>query len=160
LLLRSAFLRIPRPRLDNIRSHDKTLQSRAFLTLIEATDKPVDWAYKIWDEMLAGLSHKDNHVRAISAQVLCNLAKSDPKNRMLKDFAALLAVTKDERFVTARHTLIRYDICQSLHNVYNVYNVAQDTVKDEKIRETVLTLIETEDDLKYRKKYMSLWRAK
>jgi hypothetical protein len=43
--------------------------------------------------------------RAIAAQVLCNLAKSDPKNRMAKDFQALLNVTKDERFVTARRVL-------------------------------------------------------
>jgi len=55
--------------------------------------------------MVESLTHKDNHVRAIAAQVLCNLARSDPENRMLKDFDALLAVTKDERFVTARHCL-------------------------------------------------------
>ena len=54
---------------------------------------------------MAGLSHKDNHDRAIAAQVLANLAKSDPDKRMLKDFKALLAVTRDERFVTARHCL-------------------------------------------------------
>ena len=47
----------------------------------------------------------DNHNRAIAAQVLCNLAKSDPQYRMLKDFGALLAVIKDERFVTARHCM-------------------------------------------------------
>jgi hypothetical protein len=153
------------------------------------TDKPVDWAYDVWGEMIENLSHKDNHNRAIAAQVLCNLAKSDPKNRMLKDFDALLAVTKDERFVTARHcmqslwkvgvagkkqqkilvdglagrfkeciaekncTLIRYDIIQSLRTLYNA-------VKDEKIREKALELIETEEDLKYRKKYASLWRVR
>ena len=108
---------------------------------------------------------------------------------MLKDFYALLAVTRDERFVTARHcmqslwkvgvageaqrekliaglerrfrecsaekncTLIRYDILQSLRNVY-------DQVKDEKVREKALELIETERDLKYRKKYAGLWKIK
>jgi len=55
--------------------------------------------------MVESLTHMDNHVRAIAAQVLCNLARSDPENRILKDFDALLAVTKDERFVTARHCL-------------------------------------------------------
>jgi len=49
--------------------------------------------------------------------------------------------------------LIRYDILQSLRNVYNA-------VKDEKIREKAMGLIETEEDLKYRKKYASLWRGK
>jgi hypothetical protein len=35
-----------------------------------------------------------------------------------------------------------------------------DAAKDEKIRERALELIETEDDLKYRKKYAGVWRAK
>ena len=176
-----------RTQIDNIRSKDGDLQNKAFTYILNATEKPVDWAYEIWDEMLEGLTHKDNHVRAISAQVLSNLAKSDPKSRMLKDFDKLLAVTKDERFVTARHclqslwkvgvagkkqrkvymdgleqrfkecitekncTLIRYDILQSMRNVY-------DEVKDQKIREKALELIETEEELKYRKKYATLWR--
>jgi hypothetical protein len=178
-----------RTNLDNLWSEDRELQNKAFFYILEVTDKPVDWAYDVWDEMMENLSHKDNHNRAIAAQVLCNLAKSDPKNRMLKDFDALLVVTKDERFVTARHcmqslwkvgvagkkqqkilvdglagrfkeclaekncTLIRYDILQSLRNVYNA-------VKDEKIREKAMALIETEEDLKYRKKYASLWRVR
>ena len=178
-----------RTNLDNLWSEDRELQNKAFFYILEVTDKPIDWAYDVWDEMMENLSHKDNHNRAIAAQVLCNLAKSDPKNRMLKDFDALLVVTKDERFVTARHcmqslwkvgvagrkqqrilvdglagrfkeciaekncTLIRYDILQSLRNVYNV-------VKDEKIREKAMGLIETEEDLKYRKKYASLWRVR
>jgi hypothetical protein len=174
--------------LDNLRSEDRELQNSAFTTILAETDQPVDWAYEAWDDLVKDLCHKDNHVRAIAAQVLCNLAKSDPKYRMQKDFPALLAVTKDERFVTARHTmqalwkvgaagkkqqklvvdgltgrfaeciteknctLIRYDILQSLRNLY-------DAVKDEKIREKALELIETEDDLKYRKKYASLWKV-
>jgi hypothetical protein len=176
-----------RTHVDNLWSEDRPLQNKAFLYILKATDKPVDWAYDVWAELLENLSHPDNHNRAIAAQVLCNLAKSDPKNKMLKDFKALLAVTKDERFVTARHcmqalwkvgivgkkqqkrlvdglagrfkeclaekncTLIRSDILQSLRNVYDV-------VKDEKIREKALELIETETDLKYRKKYAGLWK--
>jgi hypothetical protein len=181
--------RLTRTNLDNLRSEDRELQNKAFLYVLAVTDKPVDWAYEVWDELVAGLSHKDNHQRAIAAQVLCNLAKSDPKNRMLKDFEALLAVTKDKRFVTARHclqaiwkvgaagkkqqkklvdglagrfreciiekncTLIRYDIIQDLRKLY-------DEVRDEKIREKALELIETEADLKYRKKYASVWRVR
>jgi hypothetical protein len=97
---------ITRRNLENLWSEDRQLQNGAFTTILEATDKPVDWAYEAWDALVGGLSHKDNHVRAISAQVLCNLARSDPEKRMLKDFPSLLAVTKDERFVTARHTLL------------------------------------------------------
>ena len=175
--------------LDNLWSEDRELQNRAFLSTLKATDKPVDWAYEVWDELLANLTHKDNHNRAIAAQVLCNLAKSDPQGRMLKDFDALLAVTKDERFVTARHcmqslwkvgaagkkqqkllvdglegrfrecisekncTLIRYDIIQSLRNLYDV-------IRDEKVKQRALEWIETEKDLKYRKKYAGLWKNK
>ena len=48
-------------------------------------------------------------------------------------------------------TLIRYDIIQGLKNLYN-------EVKDETIKEKALELIETEEDLKYRKKYASVWK--
>jgi hypothetical protein len=176
-----------RRHLNNLRSEERDLQNQAFFHILEATEKPVDWAYEVWDELVAGLRHKDNHVRAISAQVLCNLAKSDPENRMQKDFPALMEVTKDERFVTARHclqsiwkvgasgkkmqktvveafaarfrncatekncTLIRYDIIQGLRNLYN-------EVQDENIKKKALELIETEEDLKYRKKYTSVWK--
>jgi hypothetical protein len=180
---------ITRKALDNLYSQDRAAQNQAFFAVLAATDQPVDWAYEVWDKLLTGLEHKDNHVRAIAAQVLCNLAKSDPKNRMLKDFDALLAVTKDKRFVTARHTtqalwkvglagnaqqplvvsglakrfhecsaeknatLIRYDILAGLRKLY-------DQVADESIRETALALIESEQDLKYRKKYTTLWKDK
>ena len=178
-----------RANLDNLWSSDRELQNEAFSYILHATDQPVDWAYEAWDDLVKGLGHKDNHDRAIAAQVLCNLAKSDPKNRILKDLGKLLALTKDERFVTARHcmqllwkigvvgkaqrqllmeglerrfrecskekncTLIRYDIIQSLRNVY-------DAVPDEKISDKAVQLIESEDDLKYRKKYAKLWRSR
>ena len=89
----------------NIRSEDRELQNTAYRYLIGITEEPVDWAYEVWDEFVEGLNHKNNRVRSISAQMLINLAKSDPENRIRKDFNALLAVTKDERFVTARHCL-------------------------------------------------------
>ena len=180
---------ITRTNVDNLWSEDRQLQNKAFCTILETTSKPVGWAYEVWDEMVKNLSHRDNHNRAIAAQILCNLAKSDPEHRILKDFDVLLSVTKDERFVTARHcmqslwkvgaagkgqqkklveglasrfkecitekncTLIRYDIIRSLRNLY-------DTVKDEKLREKAFELIETEEDLKYRKKYAGVWRVR
>ena len=51
------------------------------------------------------------------------------------------------------YTLICYDILQSMRNMYEVAN-------DEGIRDKALQLIETEDNLKYRKKYTGLWRAR
>ncbi len=176
-----------RQTLNNLWSEDRALQNITFSRMLASTQKPVDWAYEIWDELLENLSHQDNHNRAIAAQVLCNLAKSDPENRMQKDFAALLALTKDERFVTARHcmqalwkvglvgeaqkkllmaglatrfkeclkennsTLIRYDICVVIKKVF-------DGTQDEKLRAAALALIETETDLKYRKKYAGVWK--
>ncbi len=176
-----------RTHLDNIRSENGELQNKAYATLMEKTEKPVDWAYEAWDELLEGLTHKDNHVRAICGQLLGNLGKSDPKGRMFKDFDKLLNVTKDERFVTARHTLqniwkvglggknaqilvvkglekrykecikekngtlIRYDILVALRNLY-------DATTSSEIKEKALELIELEQDLKYKKKYATVWK--
>ena len=97
--------KLTRTHLENIHSKDRERQNKAFFYILNVTEKPVDWAYDVWDEMLVGLTNSDNHIRAIAAQVLCNLAKSDPKERILRDFDKLLTVTKDERFVTARHCM-------------------------------------------------------
>jgi hypothetical protein len=48
--------------------------------------------------------------------------------------------------------LIRYDIIQSFRNVYDI-------LKDEKVKARALQLIEIEDDMKYQKKYASLWKT-
>jgi hypothetical protein len=178
-----------RTHFDNIHSQDKDLQNQAYAALMQATQQPVDWAYKVWDVLVADLSHKDNHVRAIAAQLLCNLAQSDPENRMQQDFPALLNVTRDERFVTARHCLQalwkvgiagdaqrqqlvagleqRYQECVTEKNttlirydiIVSLGNV-YDAVKDEAIRAKALELIETETDTRYRKKYAGVWKNK
>jgi hypothetical protein len=178
-----------RKQIAGIRSGDRTTQGNAFSALMEVTEKPIDWAYEVWDDLLKALTDEDNRLRSIAAQLLCNLAKSDPDGRMLKDFAAVLAVTRDEKFVTARHcllalwkvglvsekqrrlvvrglaarfadcaveknaTLIRFDIVRGLRKLY-------DEVKDDAIRARALELIETESDLKYRKKYAGEWKVK
>ncbi|EIM06958.1 hypothetical protein A1A1_08319 [Planococcus antarcticus DSM 14505] len=54
--------------------------------------------------MLEDLSHPNNHQCSRAAQYLANLAKSEPENRILTDFAFLWQVTKDEKYVTARHS--------------------------------------------------------
>jgi hypothetical protein len=179
--------KIIRTYLDNIHSDDGQIRFKAYNYLMKETEQPVDWAYEAWDELVEGLTDKDNHVRAIASQILTHLAKSDPKGRIFKDFDKLLKVTKDERFVTARHCmqalwnvgvvskkhqkmymdgmserfkecmqeknghLIRYDIVVSMRNVYN-------GVKDEALREKALALIESEKDLKSKKKYATAWK--
>ena len=181
---------------ETIREHFATIhvttnrpaQTAAYYALLEATEKRVDWTYDVWDELVADLTHKDNHIRSIASQLLPNLAAhSDPEQRILQDFEKLLNVTRDSRGVTARHslqaiwkvglagdiqrkmllegleqrfdeagthktgTLTRYDIAQGLRNLY-------DATHDAEIREHALALIETEPDLKYRKKYATVWK--
>jgi hypothetical protein len=175
-----------REHLENLRTEDRGLQNEAFSHILKKTEKPVDWAYEVWDSLLEGLSHKDNHVRAISAQILANLAKSDPETRMQNDFPALMAVTRDEKFVTARHALQSiwkvglekkmqntvvdalarwFRDCKTEKNWTLIrYDIIQGLrtlykeVKDETIRYKALELIETEEDAKYRKKYASVWK--
>lgn len=176
-----------RTHLDNIRSEDGQLQNEAYHFLMEQTEKPVDWAYEAWDELVEGLTHKDNHVRAISSQLLANLGKSDPKGRMFKDFDKLLTVTKDEKFVTARHCLQsiwkvglggknaqqlvvkglekRYQECVKEKNgslirydiLVSLRNLYEATTSSE-IKEKALELIELEEDVKYKKKYAGVWK--
>ena len=175
-----------RKHLDNLFSDNRDLQNEAFSYILKETEKSVDWAYEVWDQLVEGLRHKDNHVRAISAQILANLAKSDPKNKMQKDFTALMTVTNDEKFVTARHTLqsiwkvgmekkMRKTVVDALADWFKNckteknwtlirYDIIQDLrnlydeVKDEQIKKKALELIETEEDTKYKKKYASVWK--
>jgi hypothetical protein len=90
---------------DDLRSKDKTVQGEAYQSLLALAEPVVPWAYEVWDGLVASLADRDNRLRSISGQLLCSLAKSDPEYRLARDFPALLAVTKDERFVTARHVL-------------------------------------------------------
>lgn len=180
---------LPQHHLANLWSTDRPLQNEAFFALLAATEQPVAWAYDIWDDLVANLSHKDNHNRAIASQILANLAAhSDPQNRILDDFDALYQVTRDERTVTARHslqaiwkvalggqpqkerllatlqrrfqdapttdkhpTLVRQDIVQALRDLY-------EAAPDPALHESARQLIDTEEDLKYRKKYAGVWK--
>jgi hypothetical protein len=173
--------------LAGLKSMEAERQNAAFELLIGATKFPVPWAYEVWDPLIDLLKSGDNRQRAIAAQVLCSLAKSDPEIRMSKDVAALLAVTKDERFVTARHCMQslwkvgvagesqrealvsglqkRFTECASEKNCTLIrYDIVEslrrvyDSVSDESLRSAAQALIETETDAKYKKKYRSLWR--
>jgi hypothetical protein len=180
---------LTRTRLDALRSADPQAQNQAYTALLQLTTAAVDWAYAAWDELVAGLRHPDNHVRSISAQLLANLAISDPENRMARDFETLLEVTRDEKFVTARHALQsiwrvglagptqrglvmaglerRLRECAAEKNATLIrYDILQDLrslydqVQEEAIREKALELIELESDPKYRKKYSGVWKKK
>lgn len=107
---------------DDLHAADGAVRSAALSTMLAVTEQPVVWAYEVWDTLVAALSHADNHQRAIVAQLLCSLAKSDPEQRILRDFDRLIALTHDTRFVTARHSL------QALWKVWAVSPAHQELV--------------------------------
>ncbi|GAA2376334.1 hypothetical protein GCM10010404_35210 [Nonomuraea africana] len=168
-------------------SKNRERQNAGYEEMMRVTGNPVPWAYEVWDEVVDNLVHEDNHNRAIAAQILCNLAVSDPEGRILKDLAALIEVTRDKRFVTARHCLqslwkiglagstqraalvdalaARFSECESEKNttlirndiIVGLRNLHEATC-DETIAQRATALIETEDDIKYRGKYAKSWR--
>jgi hypothetical protein len=179
-----------RTHLDNIRSKDHATQGEAYQALLRETENPVDWAYEAWDELIANLTSKDNRLRSIASHLLSNLAaKSDSKGHILKDFDTLLNVTRDEKFVTARHSLqslwkigaagkkqrkvlldgltLRFKECSAEKNgALTRYDILEamrklyDAAPDDNIKKLALELIETEPDLACRKKYAPLWKFK
>jgi hypothetical protein len=179
----------PTAALTKLHSTDKTLQNEAFQELMALTAAPVPWAYEIWDDIVKTCADKDNRRRAIAAQVLANLAQSDPEGRMARAFPFLLNVTRDERFVTARHALEslwkvaivgvanqklvltglrnRFVECAAEKNCtlirYDITVVLQTIhahTNDDGVRALSQELIATETDEKYKKKYLTVWRTK
>ncbi|HLL44516.1 MAG TPA: hypothetical protein VK369_15305 [Segetibacter sp.] len=176
-----------REHLNNLHSNDADRRYASFQYIINLTNQPVVWAYKVWDDLLNLLRTGDNHQRTIAVQVLSNLAKSDTEKRLLKDLDQLLVVTKDEKFVTARHSLQslwkvavagedlkkkvvdnlskRFDECITEKNctlirydIFEVFKKIYDQVHDDELKDTALALIQREDNVKYRKKYTGLWK--
>ncbi|ERN53974.1 hypothetical protein [Alkalihalophilus marmarensis] len=167
------------------RSGDKDERYEAYQKILTVTNEKVDWAYEVWDQLVEDLTHKDGHQRSRAAQYLANLAISDPEMRMMEDFAKLWQVTKDEKFVTARHSLQaiwkvgiagapqkelvmeammeRFQLGTDEKNytlirndiIQNMRNL-YDHYQDEEIKQTALELIETVEDAKYKKKYLAI----
>jgi hypothetical protein len=176
-----------RAKMDAIFTGDGEAQFKAYDYLMKESEKPVGWAYDVWDELVDGLTHKDNHVRAITSQILANLAKSDPKGRMFKDFDKLLNVTRDEKFVTARHCMqniwkvglggkkhqklvveglekrfkesIKEKNCTLIrYDITVSLRNLYDATSSSEIKEKALELIASEQDTKYQKKYAGIWK--
>ncbi|WP_307478297.1 hypothetical protein [Cytobacillus purgationiresistens] len=172
---------------NNLEAKDKDVQYEAFNQMIAETEKEVDWAYEVWDQLKEWLIDKDNHRRSRGAQFLARLAISDPEKRIFNDFPALWGVTKDPKFVTARHSLqaiwrvalageeqkklVLEHFADRFHNCTDEKNYTlirfdmiqslkklYDKTNDEEIKEKALELIEIEEDSKYRNKYMSVWK--
>ena len=171
----------------SLHKKNKDERNEAFQRLINDSQVEVSWAYEIWDDLVAMMKEGDDHQRSIAAQLLANLAKSDPEGRMVKDLDKIFDVTRDEKFVTARHTLQclwkiaivnkkllsmvlerltdRYTECISeknctsiRHEIIVVLKKIFDITKEELVESKALRLIEKEEDLTYRKKYAEIWR--
>ena len=172
---------------NDLESPDREVQYEAYKNLLSITKKEVDWAYDVWDELLLDLNNPDNHTRSRAAQFLSYLAISDPEKRMLNDFPALWEVTRDSKFVTARHSLqaiwrvglagdeqkelvinhftdrFKNSIEEKNHTLIR-YDIIQglknlfDETKKVDIKQKSLELIATEEDSKYQKKYATVWK--
>ncbi|WP_456274538.1 hypothetical protein [Bacillus sp. AK031] len=172
---------------ENLASKEKTEQYEAYQKIMELTEKEVDWSYDVWDRLIEDLSNKDPHKRSRAAQFLSHLAISDPENKILQDFPMVWEITKDEKFVTARHALQaiwrvglagkrqkelvvshlidRFHHCTDEKNSTLIrFDIIQDLrnlfdiLRDESLKGLALELIESEEDSKYKKKYASVWK--
>jgi hypothetical protein len=166
---------------------DRDRQNSAYKSLMDESESAVPWADAVWDDVVTHLGDADNHNRSIAAQLLCNLASHDKSGRIVGDLGALIKVTKDERFVTARHSLKslwkiglagedqRAAVVKAMAQRYQdsfdekngtlirsdiVETLRQlfDAVGDPAVETTARELIEAEKDPKYQKKYAKFWK--
>lgn len=163
-------------------------QFQAYEKIMAILKDSVDWTYDVWEQFVQNLTSSDAHERSRSAQFLCALAaKSDPEERVLDDFSAIWAVTFDDKFVTARHSLQsiwkigiagkaqrelvvahlanRYVNCIKERNytlirfdIIESLRKLYDATSEKRIEELAKGLIEQEEDIKYRKKYSAVWK--
>jgi len=175
-----------RQNFNDIRSEFKQERYEAFMYLINKAKQPVDWVYEVWNDVLTLTKTGDNHQRTLAVQLLAALAKSDIQNRLVRDYYNVIAVTHDECFTTARHSLKalwkigvanlhlkglvvreltnRFLSCKNEKNCklirYDIIEVLRkmyDTLHDDAIEDTVELLIETEEEPKCKQKYLKLW---
>lgn len=168
-------------------SNDKNIQGDAYRSLMEMTNVPVSFTYEIWDSLTDLLENGNNTGRSAAAQLLVNLAKSDPENRIDLVLDKLFKATKDEKFVTARHSLLalwkvgivneqllnkvldglqkRFYECKNEKNctlirydIVVVHRKMYDQLLNQKVIETSMNLISFETDFKYQKKYLTVWK--
>ena len=176
-------------RIEDLGSTDDKVRMDALQNLLKVTESKVDWVYDVWDQLLERLEHENSYQRLIAVKLLCNLAKSDIENRLGNSLDRLLAHTRDEKFITSRqciqsiwktaatnkpnrekvlkhfekrfvecadvkhYNLIRLDILQSMVILHQVE-------KNDALLTKVQSLIAKEQDMKYRKQYEALLKAK
>lgn len=173
--------------LERLASGDRERHGEDYALTLEATARPVAWADAAWARLLPLLSHADNRVRSIAGQTLCRLAPGADKVAVSHDLHRLVAATKDERFVTARHILaslwqvgladraVRRDLLDALMQRAGATAAEKngalvrcdisiclrrlfDETGDEAVRNAALSLIEREPDDKNAQKMRRQWR--
>ncbi len=167
-------------------SSDRGASYQALVELFAITEQPVNWAYDVWDRMLAELSHRDGARRSFAAQLLARLAISDPESRMIRDFQSVAAIMRDPKTVTARHALQslwriglagsdraalvvdalaqRYEECIEAKNaglvrtdVITALGHLAKSLDSSGIEGRVMALIDSETDPKERRKQWAAW---
>jgi hypothetical protein len=66
--------------LNDLRSSDKDRQNRAFQSLLQATQPPVERAYEVWNELLGMLTDGDNRQRSIAHRSSATWQRATPKS--------------------------------------------------------------------------------
>jgi hypothetical protein len=179
---------VTREHFNNLHSKDASFRYLSFQYIMQVASEPVNWAYEVWDELLALIRNGDNHQRTIAVQVLSTLAASDPDQRMSRDLDQVLAVIKDKQFVTARHSLqslwkvgivnegLKNTIIEKLsrrflqcgtekngtlvrYDIMQVFRKIYAQLPDEEMPGKISALVAREEDVKYRKKYAGLWKG-
>jgi len=174
--------------IEDLGSTDDKVRLDALQSLLKVTESKVDWVYEVWDHLLKKLDNENSYQRSIGIMLVCNLAKSDVENRLGTSIDRLLVHTKDDKFITSRQciqsiwkvaankpnrekilkhlekrfvecsaekhsNLLRQDIIQSILSLYK-------EEKDDALLTKVQALTAKEQDMKYRKQYEALLKAK
>lgn len=171
----------------DLASGKRDTQGAIYELLLAASDRKVAWADRAWRELTPLLRHRDNRVRSIAGQVLCNIARSASSVLVEQDLDALVSITHDERFVTARHVLLRLwktgledpalraklvgRLAERFassegekngtlvrHDIVRTLRSLFDVTDDAAVKATAMALISSERDDKYRRKYAGVWR--
>lgn len=172
----------------SLAASDRDAHGAAYDLLSRATAEQVGWADQAWRELKPLLRSKDNRVRSIAGQIMCNVARSASASLVKDDLDELVVITHDERFVTARHVLqglwkvgrgdidLRHRLLDRLHrrflaagsekngtlvryDIFCALRALFDATGDEAVIAVATTLAAAEQDGKYRKKYLGAWRG-
>jgi len=171
--------------LNDTKSKDNKIRFDAFTKLLEITGGRVNWFSDVFDDLTNRLESDNSYQRSIGVMLLCNLAKSDKDNSLRKVLPNILNLLEDEKFITRRQCIqniwkiavaenelsstivealeIKFVKC-SFENHYNL--IRQDIVSalysihknkpDSGILSHIEKLIEIEDDVALKKKYIKI----